>query len=108
MPASPCLVRDQLRDLSVFVSDSVFTDIVHAYCVTDEQVFDVDRFIADFFTHSLSPRRRYVLSLILLKLGIDEANIKNLISFESVLNCYSVQRHPAVVNAHCAQDDAIA
>lgn len=100
-PMSSDAVRECLRRLRVFFSDDNFAVLTGTYGAAE---CDLDRFLKDFSSALLNPRRRHVVDLVLKKLDPDGTG---LVEAARLFDCYDVLRHPAVLGGtRCADDVA--
>jgi hypothetical protein len=117
-PAPADAARDALRDLAIFLSDEEYAAMVQAYAVpssssdgvgsggnnNNKRIMDIAALLADLCTLPLSPRRQYVLDLVLRKL---DPNGTGVISYSTLSDNYDVLRHPKVCNGARTEDDVL-
>lgn len=119
-PATASAVRDALRGLSIFLSDENYNAMVQAYAVTTSgnnkksadantnnsgSSINTTDLLEDLCTLPLTPRRRYVLDLVLRKL---DPNNTGVISYDVLSANYDVLRHPQVCNGARSESDVLA
>ncbi|CAJ1986119.1 hypothetical protein conserved [Leishmania donovani] len=109
-PASADMVRDALRDISVFLSDEDYAHMCEAYATgaTDGQqgcrMIDTSALIESLSTASLTSRRKHVVDLVIRKL---DPKGTGTISYMTLSDHYDVLRHPEVRNGARSEDDVL-
>ncbi|CBZ23501.1 conserved hypothetical protein [Leishmania mexicana MHOM/GT/2001/U1103] len=109
-PASADTVRDALRAISVFLSDEDHAHMCETYAAgaTDGQegsrMIDTSALIQSLSTSPLTPRRKYVVDLLIRKLDPKGTGI---ISYGTLSDHYDVLRHPEVRNGARTEDDVL-
>ncbi|CCW61128.1 unnamed protein product [Phytomonas sp. EM1] len=97
-PVEAATLREALRDMGIFISDSNYAVLCKSYGEVNVDVVGLIEEIFELF----SPRRRYVISLILKKI---DPNCTGLISLDTIDREYDTMRHPGVVNNMRDPDD---
>ncbi|CCW71237.1 unnamed protein product [Phytomonas sp. Hart1] len=98
-PVEAAALREALRELGIFISDSNYADLCESYGELNVNVPELINEIFELF----SPRRRYVLNLILKKI---DPKCTGLIPLETIDLEYDTMRHPDVSN-HMRDPDEV-